>query len=286
MKSATKKTSKKTESNKKKYEGKYLNERFATTLRTLLLNKEFSQNSLAQKLEVSRQTISLYANGNSLPDIEKLKKIIEFFKENGYDYSSDYWIGLLPESTPDLEVKDINKKYGLTEKTLKKLEEYKEDKKLIASVNFLLSQKSIIKNFSDYLIYSNIENILFEDKFLKDFVSYNFFMNINKNNYDKLSFYNLIELFPLLKEFVKEKIKDSFNRHEYDLLFDYINKLKDEEYEEIYSNTCDSYEEVKEIQKLEKEFEKELEEFCSSKENKRMLKQYEDYLNKKEGEKE
>lgn len=105
-----------------KSSGTYYPSRFATTLRDFLEMKEFNQNKLSEKLGVTRQTISLYANGNSLPDIKTLKKIVAYFKENGYDYSCDYWLGLIDDPTTNVEVKEINKKYGLSEKALETLE--------------------------------------------------------------------------------------------------------------------------------------------------------------------
>lgn len=134
-----KKSSEIAKKNKKKYEMKYYNSSFATILRDFLQKKEFNQQRLAEKLDVSRQTISLYANGNSLPDIETLKKIIKYFKENKFDYSSDYWLGLTEEPSTDVEIKAINKKYGITEKTISKLKDVKyksELNKLLESLNF------------------------------------------------------------------------------------------------------------------------------------------------------
>lgn len=137
------------EKKENKYSGKYYNSRFATTLRSFLDKKEFNQELLAKELNVARQTISLYANGNSLPDIEKMIKIINFFKKNGFDYSCDYWLGLIEEPSTNIESKAINKKYGLTEKSLKNLEKINKinvdfsDKAstLINTINILLSEE-------------------------------------------------------------------------------------------------------------------------------------------------
>lgn len=126
-------------------EDKYYNTMFAETLRKLLENKEFNQNKLAEKLKVTRQTISLYANGKSLPDIETLKKIINYFKDNGYDYSCDYWLGLIDEPTTNIEEKEICRKYGLSKKALETLKYFNENKKMtfIKTINLLLSQKTL-----------------------------------------------------------------------------------------------------------------------------------------------
>lgn len=152
--------------NKKKYDGKYYNSSFATILRGFLKKKEFNQQQLAKELKVSRQTISLYANGNSLPDIETLKKIIEYFKKNKYDYSSDYWLGLIDEPSANVKMKAINKKYGLSEKALENLKEMKEHKyfgdTILDTTNKLLEQ-DFYKNNDGSAIISLIDNYLEEN---------------------------------------------------------------------------------------------------------------------------
>ena len=159
------KSSKITKNNKNKYDGKYYNSSFATTLRNLLEKKEFNQQQLAKKLDVSRQTISLYANGNSLPDIETLKKIVNYFKDNGYDYSCDYWLGLISDPTTNVEAKEINKKYGLSKKSLKNLEyinTLKKNKTVthIKTINLILSQD----NYKIWTLIDRYLNIKIKDE--------------------------------------------------------------------------------------------------------------------------
>lgn len=149
--------------NKKKYDGKYYNSSFATILRGFLKKKEFNQQQLAKKLNVSRQTISLYANGNSLPDIETFKKIIEYFKKNKYDYSSDYWLGLIDEPSSNVKMKAVNRKYGLSEKALDSLQKLNNFEKkemgntlkrfgvsTMDTINTLLEDTSLIKLIDAY----------------------------------------------------------------------------------------------------------------------------------------
>lgn len=147
-----KKSSEIAKKNKKKYEMKYYNSSFATILRDLLQKKEFNQQRLAEKLDVSRQTISLYANGNSLPDIETLKKIIKYFKENKFDYSSDYWLGLTDEPSVDVEIKSINKKYGLNAEALNTLIEIKKE-------GYINSINDFITNINDFIYLESFDLI-------------------------------------------------------------------------------------------------------------------------------
>ena len=52
---------------------------FADRLRELRTNNSYSQEQLAEKLCVSRQAISKWETGDSLPDIDKAMAISEFF---------------------------------------------------------------------------------------------------------------------------------------------------------------------------------------------------------------
>lgn len=161
-----KKSSEIAKKNKKKYDGKYYNSSFATILRGFLKKKEFNQQQLAKELNVSRQTISLYANGNSLPDIETFKKIIKYFKKNKYDYSSDYWLGLIDEPSANVKMKAINKKYGLSKKALNNLEKMQEHKKdgdtIINTTNKLLEQ-NFYENNNGGSVISLIDSYLEEN---------------------------------------------------------------------------------------------------------------------------
>lgn len=56
-----------------------MNENFSTILTQKRQEKSMSQEELAKNLYVSRQTISKWEKGESLPDIEKAQKIAEIF---------------------------------------------------------------------------------------------------------------------------------------------------------------------------------------------------------------
>lgn len=87
------------------------NKPFAKTLRDLLdginspLVRKISQKELADNVGVSRQVISQYCNGDTSPNVEKLKTIAEFFK-----VSSDFLIGLISIPSKNMENKDIHEK--------------------------------------------------------------------------------------------------------------------------------------------------------------------------------
>lgn len=56
-----------------------MNESFSTILTKKRQEKNMSQEELAKNLYVSRQTISKWEKGESLPDIEKAQKMTEIF---------------------------------------------------------------------------------------------------------------------------------------------------------------------------------------------------------------
>ena len=54
--------------------------KFSEKVRKLRIRKGLSQEELAEKLDVSRQTVSKWEAGSSLPEIEKLIFLSDFFQ--------------------------------------------------------------------------------------------------------------------------------------------------------------------------------------------------------------
>lgn len=74
---------------------------FQDNLISLRKINNLSQEELADKLNISRQTLSKYETGESLPDIEKCKVMAEVFGVSLDDLvnyeSSDYGLGVPPK---------------------------------------------------------------------------------------------------------------------------------------------------------------------------------------------
>lgn len=70
-------------------------------LRDLFRKTNYTQDQLAEKLGVKRQSISYYCDGSSKPDWEKLGIIAKFF-----GVSSDYLIGITDDPKPKSSVID------------------------------------------------------------------------------------------------------------------------------------------------------------------------------------
>lgn len=68
---------------------------FARRLRDMLWEKRMSQTELAQRLSVSRRTVSAYANGHCFPSVEHLKEMNKIF-----NVSVDYLLGISDDPSP------------------------------------------------------------------------------------------------------------------------------------------------------------------------------------------
>ena len=103
---------------------------FAERFKKLRLEKKLSLQKIAQDLNVTAQSLSLYEKGQRTINIDLLKRTAEYFK-----VSSDYLIGISDVATVDTNVKSICEYTGLTEENIKLLNTLKElkeiEKKLI-----------------------------------------------------------------------------------------------------------------------------------------------------------
>lgn len=104
-----------------------------------LMRGNITQQQLADVLNVKRQTISLYLNGVSLPPIEKVVEIANYF-----NVSADYLIGLSSIKSTETSIKEMCEYTGLTERALQVLHLYAEyteenpEHNFIKTLNFLI----------------------------------------------------------------------------------------------------------------------------------------------------
>lgn len=85
------------------------NEVLPTRLRYLIDQSGQTQNAVASAVGVSRQSISQYCDGSSIPNADKLLKIAEFFH-----ISADYLLGLSDAPTNNKDEEFISDKTGLS----------------------------------------------------------------------------------------------------------------------------------------------------------------------------
>lgn len=105
---------------------------FPKRLRLLMEENGLSQNRLAKILGISRQAISSYALGASLPDSEKITTIAKYFK-----VSTDYLLGI--SNYRRQENKNIGEVTGLSEKSIMCLK-YMRNERWMDAVNFIIEQ--------------------------------------------------------------------------------------------------------------------------------------------------
>ena len=114
-----------------------IKETFANKLRELRVIEKLSQTELAEKLGVSRGSISFYENGERTADIDFIYKAAQFF-----NVSADYLIGRTNASTQNEDIRAICDYTGLSEAAVSELHReknlidiYNSDRKSIEDYN-------------------------------------------------------------------------------------------------------------------------------------------------------
>ena len=135
---------------------------FASKLRHLMSNnmfkREITQIELANKIGVTRQVISQYANGNTIPNIDKLVLIADFFK-----VSADYLLGLSQGFSTDDELKFVCKYTGLIEKAIQFLNMIKQNADLENKGNINLKYSTYrLEILNDFFINEKFDKLMLE----------------------------------------------------------------------------------------------------------------------------
>lgn len=122
---------------------------FAQRLIELREQKGISQQQLADSLNITRQSLSLYEKAERTINIDLLVKIANYF-----NVSADYLLGLSSVSKVDLELKAICDYTGLTEKSAKCLNNW-----LVESDEMKSAKESAIGNalLTQFLVEHNYE---------------------------------------------------------------------------------------------------------------------------------
>lgn len=91
---------------------------FAERLGILRTKQNLSQQQLAEKININRETIAKYETVKRIPSYEHLTKFAEYFH-----VSTDYLLGLQREPTNDPDVTAVTEYTGLTKKAVKNIVE-------------------------------------------------------------------------------------------------------------------------------------------------------------------
>lgn len=166
---------------------------FAQRLRDLMENKHITQETLAAKAGCSRQSISQYMDGTSVPNVDKLLSIAEYF-----GVSTDYFLGLSDTPTNDKDLQFVCDYLGLTEKSCRLIHNLIDALVIRSSFNYLIEEEVFIELASRLDIFADHSKI-------KDCVGIG--RAEKRKHYDK----SQLELFyaqELLKDSFKEYVKD------------------------------------------------------------------------------
>jgi len=101
------------------------NSPLATRLRELMSAPGMNQSKLADHIGVTRQAVSAYSLGISLPDIEKFEKIAEFF-----EVSTEYLLGRTDVMRPDITKQAISETLQLSEAAIDKIQALQQEFRL------------------------------------------------------------------------------------------------------------------------------------------------------------
>lgn len=125
---------------------------FAKRFRDLIEERNDTQNKISTTLHISRQTVSMYYNGQTIPTADKLRQLAEYFQ-----VTSDYLIGLTDEPSPDIEKQMIYRFTGLHEDAANSIFEMKrrfDIKTVEAIIDLIFTPKSSF-SFEDIIRFMN-----------------------------------------------------------------------------------------------------------------------------------
>lgn len=100
---------------KENYKG--YNNPFATNLRELMQQHGTKQTELSELLGVTRQSIGQYADGTSLPPVDKIIELANY-----YNVSADYILGLTDITSNDADLRSVCEYTGLSEKSIENIQ--------------------------------------------------------------------------------------------------------------------------------------------------------------------
>lgn len=105
---------------------------FPRRLENLMKQNNITQQTLADELGVSRQSVSYYCNGQSSPDWETIVKIAGYFK-----VSSDYLLGLSEVDTPKTDIRATADLTGLSQNSVELLMGWRSSSRYVEHLNVL-----------------------------------------------------------------------------------------------------------------------------------------------------
>ena len=131
------------------------NEILPTRIRALIADSGATQNQIAKEIGVTRQSISQYCDGSTVPNADKLLKLAQYF-----NVSADYLLGITNAKTIDKDVQFICEYTGLNESVIASLAD-RELPNYIAKLLNLFSKsyqtEYLCKSIINYINTENLE---------------------------------------------------------------------------------------------------------------------------------
>lgn len=115
------------------------NEIMPKRIRELIAEKKVTQNAIATEIGVTRQAISQYCDGSTIPNADKLLKLSQYF-----NVSADYLLGETDAKTNDKDIQAICDYTGLNEKVITALAEKEVPNYLALLLNLLSESNQIV----------------------------------------------------------------------------------------------------------------------------------------------
>lgn len=125
--------------------------RFDENLRALRKSKELSQEYLAERMNVSRQTISKWENGTAMPDLKKLTELAELF-----DTSMDELLGT-SSPAPKEEGYSAEDVYDMIQKQIVIYDSKNKTRRIITSISIIILAIGLVINAIN--ISSSVNNL-------------------------------------------------------------------------------------------------------------------------------
>lgn len=174
------------------------NDTFPTRLRALIDERNATQSEMALSAGVSRQAISQYANGESVPNADKLAKLASYF-----GVSADYLLGLTDVKRIDMDMQAISRETGLDEDVIARLQKGRDNYLFKKIINHIF--KSDILHFLYKFYESSLYGVYTESDYF-ELVK----MNPPKDiNYPRITFADLIEYLPISRDELDRRIEES-----------------------------------------------------------------------------
>lgn len=200
---------------------------FPKLLRELMEKYHVSQEKIGNSIGVKRQTISKYANGETIPDIYSTHKIVNYFNVNYHlSYSIEYWLG--KDMTFNTETKET---INLSNASIEKLKKYQNSKIILLTLEILLSQEGFIKRLSEYLVTSSLYELIRDNNVIGSFAMDELHLNFNPYEDEKYKYANLLEILPKMNIYSKQEVWKCFLSNR-DILFEYVSDLVKNQFDE------------------------------------------------------